>query len=165
MPHRPAEDGLLADFLTGNEWPFHAGPPVDRETALRRAAEDDGQRHWIVLDGERVGSVRLFDLEDDTTLFDLRLAATHRGRGIGRHAVGWLTGHLFTEFAHVNRVEATTRVDNVAMRRALLGSGYVKEAHYRDGWPGAGSVHDAVGYAILRRDWLSGTVTPVPWDS
>jgi len=46
-------------------------------------------------------------------------------------------------------------VDGHAMRATLLRCGYAKEAHYRDGWPGAdGTVHDAVGYA-----------TPVPWGS
>jgi RimJ/RimL family protein N-acetyltransferase len=51
------------------------------------------------------------------------------------------------------------------MRRVFRRSGYVKEGHYRDGWPDPdGTVHDAVGYAILRRDWLSGTTTAVRWD-
>ncbi|WP_258024275.1 hypothetical protein [Streptomyces bambusae] len=51
------------------------------------------------------------------------------------------------------------------MRRTFRRCGYVKEAHYRDAWPGAdGTVHDAVGYAVLRRDWLSGTVTTPKWD-
>jgi hypothetical protein len=42
--------------------------------------------------------------------------------------------------------------------------GYVEEAHYRDAWPGdGGEVYDAVGYAILRRDWLAGTTTTPEW--
>lgn len=41
----------------------------------------------------------------------------------------------------------------------------MKEAHYRDAWPGAdGAVYDAAGYAILRRDWESGTTTVPHWD-
>lgn len=158
----------LVELLVGNGWPFHSGPPLDRENALQRAADangDESEGHWIVLDGERVGFVRLFDLDDDTPLFDLRLAETARGRGIGGHAVTWLNRHLFTGRPHVTRIEATTRVDNHAMRAVLRRCGYVKEAHYRDGWPDAdGTVHDAVGYAVLRRDWLTGTVTPVPAD-
>lgn len=51
------------------------------------------------------------------------------------------------------------------MRRVLRRCGYVKEAHYRDGWPGAeGEVHDAVGYAVLRTDWSTGAVTLPEWD-
>ncbi|MCM4076910.1 hypothetical protein [Paractinoplanes hotanensis] len=42
--------------------------------------------------------------------------------------------------------------------------GFVKEAHYREAWPGSdGRLHDTIGYGILRRDWLSGSVTPVDW--
>ena len=37
--------------------------------------------------------------------------------------------------------------------------------HYRDGWPDQdGHVYDAIGYAILRRDWASGTTTVLRWD-
>lgn len=43
--------------------------------------------------------------------------------------------------------------------------GWVKEAHYREAWPvrDGGSL-DAVAYAILRRDWATGTTTPVRFD-
>lgn len=45
------------------------------------------------------------------------------------------------------------------MREVFLRCGYVKEAHYRQAWPGD-VPHDAVGYAVLRSDWSTGTVTP-----
>jgi len=65
----------------------------------------------------------------------------------------------------MRRIEGTTRQDNRAMRRLFLRCGYAKEAHYRDAWPAQdGTIHDAVGYAILRRDWSAGTVTPPQWD-
>ena len=51
------------------------------------------------------------------------------------------------------------------MRRAFRRAGWVKEAHYREGWPVAGGQPLAsVAYAILRSDVQSGTTTPVPWD-
>jgi RimJ/RimL family protein N-acetyltransferase len=51
------------------------------------------------------------------------------------------------------------------MRRALRQCGYAKEAHYRQAWPAPdGTIYDAVGYAILRTDWRSGTVTMPEWD-
>jgi RimJ/RimL family protein N-acetyltransferase len=51
------------------------------------------------------------------------------------------------------------------MRIVLRRNGYVKEAHYRQAWPGQdGSRHDGIGYAIHRSDWRSGTTTPVHWD-
>ena len=115
--------------------------------------------------GERDGLVRLMDLCDDTPLFDLRIRSEHRGRGLGGQALPWLTRYVFTEFPQVQRFEGTTRQDNLAMRRTFQKCGYVKEAHYRDAWPTSdGEVRDAVGYAILRRDWLSGSTTVPDWN-
>jgi RimJ/RimL family protein N-acetyltransferase len=51
------------------------------------------------------------------------------------------------------------------MRTVLRRCGYVKEAHYRQGWPDQdGVIHDGIGYALLRQDWERGTTTPVDWD-
>ena len=91
--------------------------------------------------------------------------AADRGRGIGTRALAWLTEHVFTTAAGASRIEGTTRQDNVAMRRLFRRGGYVKESHYRDGWPDPdGNLHDAIGYAILRRDWLAGPTTVLRWD-
>ena len=155
------EAEALADFLAGEPWPFHANATVDRAAVLDRVRDghyDD--TYWIEVGGVRAGIVRLFDLRDDTPMFDLRISERHRGRGLGRAAVRWLTDKVFTELAHVERIEATTRQDNVAMRRVLRQCGYVKEAHYRRAWPDAeGNRHDSVGYAVLRGDWQSGETT------
>ena len=63
------------------------------------------------------------------------------------------------------QVEAQTRRDNLAIRAVLRRCGYVKEAHYRRAWPDQhGTVHDGIGYALLRQDWERGTTTPVDWD-
>ncbi|WP_042366042.1 GNAT family N-acetyltransferase [Streptacidiphilus neutrinimicus] len=163
-----AED--LIGFLAGDTWPFHGAEVVDRETVRQRINEgcydgEDARAFWITVAGERAGLVRLMDLDDDTPLFDLRIRSRYRGRGLGGQALAWLTGYLFTEFPGVRRIEGTTRQDNAAMRRAFLRAGYAKEAHYRDAWPTSdGGVRDAVGYAILRRDWVSGSTTVPDWD-
>lgn len=167
---RDSSLGELVDFLTGNGWPFHAEASLDAESVRRRAAEgafdtDEDRECWWVLDGaERVGLLVVFDLGDPTPLFDLRIAERHRGRGIGTHAVRWLTARVFTAGAGRTRIEATTRADNAAMRTVLRRCGYVKEAHYRQAWPGPDGTYDAVGYAILRADWETGSATPVGWD-
>lgn len=166
-----SERELLAGFLAGERWPFHAGGTPSRDAVLGRVEDgyyDEGpvRTLWIMDDENRVGIVRLEDLDDDTAMFDLRLRLSARGRGLGTRTVHWLTDYVFTEFAHVHRVEATTRQDNVVMRQALRRCGYAKEAHYRQAWPGTdGIVYDALGYAILRSDRASGTVTPVPWEA
>jgi RimJ/RimL family protein N-acetyltransferase len=165
----PADTDPLADFLTGGDWPFHSGGR-SRDGIVAGAASgeydsDSARTFWITRRGDRVGLVHLWDLADPTPMFDLRVRAADRGRGIGTHALTWLTEYVFGNFPEVTRIEATTRQDNVAMRRAMRRAGYVKESHYRDAWPGdGGTVHDAIGYAILRRDWLAGSTTPVRWD-
>ncbi|MDP9863283.1 MULTISPECIES: GNAT family N-acetyltransferase [Streptosporangium] len=159
----------LVNFLTEEEWPFHAGTQ-DRETVKRRAVEglydnEETRTFWVLVNGERAGLVKLQDLADDTPMFDLRVRQAWRGRGIGTEAVAWLTDHLFTELPDIMRIEGTTRQDNHAMRAVFRKSGYAKESHYREAWPGPDGIrHDSIGYAILRRDWLSGTVTPPDWE-
>lgn len=155
----------LVDFLTEEEWPYHVGTQ-DRETVRRRAVEglydnEETRTFWVLVDGEHAGLVKLQDLNDDTPLFDLRIRQAWRERGIGTKAVAWLTGYLFTELPGISRIEGTTRQDNHAMRAIFRKSGYAKESHYREAWPAPdGTRYDSIGYAILRRDWLSGTVTP-----
>jgi RimJ/RimL family protein N-acetyltransferase len=165
----PADAGPLADFLTAGDWPFHGGGQ-SRDGILAGVASggyDSGttRTFWITAQGDHVGLIHLWDLADPTPMFDLRVRAADRGRGIGSHALAWLTEYISGSFPQATRIEATTRQDNVAMRRAMLRAGYVKESHYRDAWAGqGGAVHDAIGYAILRRDWLAGVTTPVRWD-
>ena len=51
------------------------------------------------------------------------------------------------------------------MRKTFLRSGFLKEAHYREGWPVTGGQPLAsVAYAILRRDWETGQTTNFVWE-
>ncbi|MEV4802107.1 GNAT family protein [Nonomuraea sp. NPDC049421] len=165
----PDDTEALVAFLTADPWPFHAGVQ-DPEAIRKRVADgvyddDDNRTFWQIADGERAGLVRLNDLSDPTPMFDLRILPRFRGRGLGKDAVRWLTAYLFDAFPQIQRVEGQTRGDNVAMRAVFRACGYVKEAHYREAWPAPdGSAHDSIAYAILRRDWVSGTVTPLVWD-
>lgn len=160
----------LADFLTSETWTFHSTAVIDGDTIRQRVADGDydgeeTRTFWVIEGEETVGLISLMDLADDTPLFDLRIRTQHRGRGLGRQALIWLTNYLFTEFPQIRRIEGTTRQDNNAMRSTFQRCGYVKEAHYRDAWPGVqGTIYDSIGYAILRRDWLSGTTAIPDWD-
>ncbi|MEV0390649.1 GNAT family N-acetyltransferase [Nonomuraea sp. NPDC050643] len=165
----PGDAEALVGFLTGEEWPFHAGvqepEAIRRRLAEGRYDDEETRTFWILAEGRRAGLVKLVDLTDDTPMFDLRVGKEWRGRGIGSAALAWLTSYLFTELPGIRRVEGQTRQDNRAMRAVFRNSGgYVKEAHYRQAWPAPdGTHHDAIAYAILRDDWLSGTVTPPDW--
>jgi RimJ/RimL family protein N-acetyltransferase len=167
---RGADRDALVSFLTGHRWPFHVVTEPKREDV--EAAIDRGRYHdednaasWVdTSEHGRLGLVVLEDLTDDTPVFDLRLAQEHRGHGYGVPVLTALTDHVFTT-RDVARFEGQTREDNIAMRRTFLRAGFVKEAHYREGWPVQGRHPMAsVAYAVLRRDWLSGQTTPVPWD-
>lgn len=166
-----ADRADLVAFLTGEEFPFHVRRTIahpDAEAAIDAGAfrDDDHDTYWLQHeDHGRIGIVRLEDLADPVPLFDLRIAGRFRGQGIGVPALRATTDHVFRTMGEVTRFEGQTREDNVAMRRVFVRAGWVKEAHYREAWPVEGDRPVAsVAYGVLRRDWESGTVTPVPWD-
>lgn len=137
---------------------MQSGPPTGRFTPAQHFdpatyASDSVETWWLDLDETVIGLVRLFDLCDYTAMFDIRLRQANRGRGVGTSTVRWLTEHIFSN-RECTRIGATTRADNIAVRRTLLRCGYVKEAHHRASWPAqdGSKIHDAVGYAIFEED-------------
>jgi RimJ/RimL family protein N-acetyltransferase len=147
VPLATGDEPVLDALLREEPWPYHSGGG----RGVRWHGEGI-RTFWITVDGSRAGVVRLYDL-DGGPMFDLRLRAAYRGRGIGTAAVGWLTEWVFAERPGEHRVEGTTRADNAAMRRVFERCGYTHEATYRQGWPvPGGEPMDAIGYAILRTD-------------
>jgi RimJ/RimL family protein N-acetyltransferase len=170
-PVTVADRDALAQFLSAHRWPFHArarlAPAEAGELVGGWDLDGKGCRAWwLERDGLVVGLLRVDDLDSPwDPSWDLRIAEGHRGTGLGTAAVRWLAGEVFGGWPGVRRIEAQTRRDNRAMRTVLRRCGYVKEAHYRRGWPAQdGAVHDGIGYALLREDWEHGTTTPVDWD-
>ncbi|WP_025159147.1 GNAT family N-acetyltransferase [Leifsonia aquatica] len=166
---RTQRDALIA-FLSSNRFPFHGSPaPTAAEAAARVDRGDFGPPDNIALwidedDIDRVGVIVFEEIAHGTPLIDLRIAERHRGRGIGVAALRAATTAIFAAHPDLNRIEGNTRSDNTAMRLVFDRAGYVKESHYREAWPVAeGTPMDSIGYAILRRDWESGTTTPVDW--
>lgn len=170
-PH--SESDALVELLTSQSWPFHAHPHVS-EIQIRQSIQDgnysgeSNQTFWILHDNsEKIGIIKIFemdDLDDGAPLFDIRILNKYQGNGVGQAAVKWLTSYLFTEWPLLSRIEGTTRIDNIKMRKVFLNCGYEKEGHYRKSWPAENnSMIDTVRYSILRTDWLSGSLTPVNW--
>lgn len=152
-------------------WPFHVRSSLTREEVQQGIAagdyrNDDNDSYWITHNElGRIGFFRLEDLTDLAPVFDLRLEETTRGRGLGPEILHAVTDFVFTSLPAFNRFEGQTREDNIAMRKTFVRAGWVKEAHYREGWPVEGQRPLAsVAYAILRRDWITGNTTLVPWD-
>lgn len=171
----PGRDSAeLIGFLTSNVFPYHgratwSADQVRQSIKDGRFGSEDHLGFWIDADRQRVGLAVLEDLEDiaagGNPVFDLRLGQAHRGRGLGVPILKQLTEQVFGRFPSLNRFEGHTREDNIAMRKVFLRSGFVKEAHHRDAWMVEGSrPKAAVGYAILRRDWESGTTTTFDWE-
>ena len=166
----PDDREILADWLVSDTFPFHGGPDLTREIVLERVAtgvyaNERTRTFWVILDdGTRAGLLQLRDIGDPSLMFDIRLRTEQRGKGIGRHALRWLTDLIFTSYQAVERVEATTRQDNYAMRSVFRHCGYVKEAHYRGAWHGRDRRYDAMGYAITREDWEGKVVTLPDWN-
>ncbi len=165
-----SDHGALVAFLLSNSFPFHAGTAAGKDAVRSRVSSgrywnDESQAYWIDRGNTRLGMVVLEDLQDDTPVFDLRLADVHRGKGLGVPVLSSLCNHVFTTLPGILRFEGQTREDNLAMRKTFLRAGFVKEAHYRQAWPVAGGGRLAsIAYAILRSDWESGTTTTLEWD-
>lgn len=166
-PDSDSED--LVRFLASNRFPFHVVEEPDEAEALARVAsgvfsQPENAAYWIETDGVRVGFLNFQELSDGTPMIDMRIEEQRRGQGIGTLALGMGTSEIFAGHPSINRIEGNTRADNGAMRKVFEENRYVKEAHYREGWAVAGAEPaDSVGYAIIRRDWVAGSITPVDW--
>ncbi len=174
---RSTEKDQLIDFLLSGYWQHHSTPRISKEKLETQYESGyftgEGCRTFLIKDKNEdviIGVMRLFDLgsgieDDETPLFDIKIKEESRGKGIGKQALSWLTDFVFANYPNKHRFEATTRIDNTAMRRVFEHCGFVKEAHYRQAWPDAyGNRYDCTGYAILRSDWLNKTRTPVKWE-
>lgn len=81
----------------------------------------------------------------------ISLFAEVRGQGVGREAVELFTGYLLDE--GIERVQASTALDNVAMRGVLERLGFTFEGVLRDFAPdGDGGREDYALYAFTSRD-------------
>ncbi len=155
----------LVHLLTTETWPYH-GTEKPTEEAIQTSIQqgnytNEGTKTFFIQDKNNtvIGMFRLFDLEDPTCLFDLRLKQQVRGQNRGTHAVKWLTEYAFINYPHLIRIEGHTRHDNLAMRKTFHNSGYVKEAYHRSAWPQNEKLFDSVGYAITRTDWEKNITT------
>ena len=81
----------------------------------------------------------------------INLAPEGRGHGFGVEAQRMLAEHLF-DTTDVDRVEASTDVENVPEQRALEKAGFTREGRLRGAQERAGGRHDIYLYSLLRSD-------------
>lgn len=171
----PVDSDILIDILVNNLWEYHSGhgwkkEQVEEKIKLGYYNSNEVKTFLLVEEESVIGFIRIFDLgedlmDDETPLFDIRIKKDFRGKGLGKKSVDLAIEFVFNTYPNKNRFEATTRHDNLAMRRVLEKCGFVKEAHYRQSWPNKENVKvDTVGYGILRKDWESKSKTPVNWN-
>lgn len=134
---------------------------VDREALERGPLRNDHNGHLIIeviAEGRPIGSVGWHQVRygPSTTSgawnIGISLVPEARGKGFGAEAQRLLADYLFANTS-VNRVEASTDVDNVAEQRSLEKAGFTREGVVRGSQFRAGAFHDLVVYSRLRDDW------------
>ena len=139
---RPAAAGELPPDSSSrwDDWGDRDGPPPA-----------DLHRMLVEVDGAVVGDVSWHSVwygpnEASRALnIGISLIPAARGRGLGTRAQRALLEHLFTTTG-VQRVEASTDVDNVAEQRSLEKAGFRRDGLLRSAQGRADGRHDLVVY-------------------
>jgi RimJ/RimL family protein N-acetyltransferase len=129
--------------------------------ALRRGPLRGADRGTLIVervaDGLPIGSVSWHRVSygpggrSDAWNMGIDLRPEFRGQGYGTEAQRLLAGWLFAN-TDLNRVEASTDVENLAEQRSLEKAGFLCEGIQRGAQLRAGAFHDLVTYARLRTD-------------
>jgi RimJ/RimL family protein N-acetyltransferase len=120
----------------------------------RRPTLEDGDFLGLVVvgDGSVVGDIQARTPKNGfprgTCEIGITLFPDARGRGFGLEAVTLFTDYLLREA--MDRVQASTAVDNVAMRTVLERAGYEFEGVLRSYAPGEDGREDYAIYATVR---------------
>ena len=118
--------------------------------------EDDGSL-VVDVDGDAVGGIGWHAVHHGpgsiarALNIGIELFAEQRGRGYGTVAQSLIAEHLFATTL-IERLEATTDVENVAEQRALVRAGYTREGVLRHTQWRDGAWRDNVIFSRLRGD-------------
>jgi RimJ/RimL family protein N-acetyltransferase len=155
------------DQLTANEAPesdpwnyFQIRPSneLNRRFASNGGiSEDAGMLAVEIPDGTLIGSMSWSPVVHGPSAacralnIGISLFPDHRGKGYGSAAQRLLADYLFSTRL-VERLEASTDVDNIAEQRALEKAGFSREGVMRHAQFRAGEWRDVVLYSRLRSD-------------
>jgi RimJ/RimL family protein N-acetyltransferase len=123
---------------------------ADRGTLLVVRIEDDaiiGDIGWHTVSYGPNSESRALNI-------GLALIPDARGKGYGTEAQRLMAELLFDLF-DIERVEASTDVENIAEQRSLEKAGFIREGVLRRAQFRAGTFHDLVGYSFVRSDLRS----------
>jgi RimJ/RimL family protein N-acetyltransferase len=164
---RPDEIGVAMARMPAGSSTVLAGEMAEPGRRFRDRLEGSGARNdWEVLfaieaDGRLVGDAqgRCSETALPPGVWEIGLELwdeADRGRGLGRETVALLTAHLFSDQEAI-RVQASTDLDNAAMRRVLGALGFGFEGVLRGYMPSAaGEPRDYAMYGLTRDDWAVG---------
>ncbi|MEP7360021.1 MAG: GNAT family protein [Chloroflexota bacterium] len=140
---------------------FGPRPPTDKDALARGPFRNDRNGMVIIeriADGAPIGTtgwrrVMVYGPSptSDAWQIGIELIASARGQGLGVEAQRLVADYLFAATS-LNRVEASTDVDNKPEQRALEKAGYAFEGIMRRAQFRAGSYHDLAYYSRLRDD-------------
>ena len=133
--------------------------PMPREVLANGPLRNDHNGMLVVerlADGVPIGTVGWHKVHygparSEAWNFGIELRPEARGQGLGAEAQRLLAEFLFATY-DLNRVEASTDVENIAEQRSLEKAGFVREGIQRGAQFRAGRYHDLVTYARLRDD-------------
>jgi RimJ/RimL family protein N-acetyltransferase len=109
----------------------------------------------IEADGRLVGDVQARRDSLPTGVFELGIGLFEeddRGKGYGREAVALLSGYLFESCA-AHRIQLSTDIANLPMRRVVEALGFRLEGIMRGFWPELDGPHDYAIYGLTRNDY------------
>ncbi|MGZ6256763.1 MAG: GNAT family N-acetyltransferase [Candidatus Limnocylindria bacterium] len=155
-------DARNADVANRSEFNDFGEPPgpMPREVLALGPLRNDHNGMLIIeriADGEPIGTVGWHKVrygpspESDAWNFGIELVPDARGHGYGTEAQRLLAAWLFAHTS-LNRVEASTDVENLAEQRSLEKAGYVREGTQRGAQFRCGAYHDLITYSRLRDD-------------
>ncbi|HEY8178842.1 MAG TPA: GNAT family protein [Candidatus Limnocylindria bacterium] len=134
--------------------------PLPRDVLANGPLRNDRNGMLVVeriADGEPIGTVGWHlvhygpGLQSQAWNFGIELRPEARGQGLGAEAQRLLAEFLFATY-DLNRVEASTDVENLPEQRSLEKAGFVREGIQRGAQFRAGAHHDLVTYSRLRDD-------------
>lgn len=149
----PAANGTFNDFGMAKE-------PIDRAALAAGPLRNERNGKLVVeriSDGAPIGSVSWHVVRNgpneasDAWNFGIAIIPDARGHGYGTEAQRQLVRYLFATTS-VNRIEASTDIDNQAEQRSLEKAGLSREGVARGAQFRAGAYHDLVTYACVRGD-------------
>ncbi len=77
------------------------------------------------------------------------------GGGLGTEALGLWVDLLFASDPELHRLDLRTWSGNIGMLRVAERLGFTLEARFREAREVGGERYDAVGYGILRKEWIA----------